>query len=1791
MPFEYQPWTYETIATRRARELAAHQALIDTAAPAILAPGSLEAVKAQQAVADMARPDARTATPSWMSDIGSSIRSSLAGPGDDDPIGKVLDAGGHVLRDLTSGSALADDIGGLVGAPGIGTRARKAIERIPIVGGPLATAADIATSPAALLTAGYGGAAAGALRGAGIVGKIAATAVEPLVEGGFAANVGAQAAAGAGATAAQEAVHHIVPEDAPMPVKIGADVAAMLAGGAAGVGGFRKVGRIAGEVMHPQVAEAGVFNHSPEDFATFAERTAGEHRRDVRALSEQQMDTMSLHLGRLVDAAVADPSKVGALDEELGIYQDVALPVLQKMRAELPAVPPSYAEGEAKLLDQKIAALGGGATTAAPNAYNDLTLARQELDDVTAGYQHMRQAAVDRNNLDDAAFAAKYPDLSDTSAEVLTANARDARYDVQTALENVQRLNPAIPDVAPGTPPNAGGSPPIGGGAQWASSYDFTTPERLTPDQASLLAPRGIGTSASGRAAIARAASSHETVGNLALKAFDQAAEVVRQDRQGVVGQYLDRVPGLAALRNVATPGRTLKDNVLETWVASNSAASEFRQMAYSAEEPLLRRIDQTFGEGVAAGGASPSVRFLGTPEQAALKDAAGKPITGTFADIAENPSLYDLTDEERAVIALKNQSDDELRQVANDGYGTQIEKAQVADGGAYVRRRDVSEAAQAALDAGGSQRGVTGAGKSKARTYDTIRERLAADPRFEPDLDMRRLVRDQHEESASAIEAVMLRAGMGGMTYPEAMAVAHPALARSWDVLHKQLQGLRATAGRLDERLYATVNRYLDDPSIQRTMGEPAPAAATDVNTIRSGEINTARLPELESLQAEIDRMRGTLTRNAAGDVLRNKANDTAMRSIGELEALADIRGAVDQSNGDVFAAFDLIDQQNQGLGRAVQVRDDTGLRAALQAKRRGDNRRARLSMTGDVDRYGDVIQGAEGGDDIYQIAQRRSEVLNDFVQEAAFDVDVQDAVSTYFESGMSPEDLDTLRKALDVRVGQSATGATGRNYGMTRDQVLEQARLAKAEIAKIAPMRKGAQLRDPATGEMFVPVQDGIYRYFPASDAKQINNLLKTSNNGLVKAAAQINATVLSGDVSPWTNQGMLSFLADPVATAKQVYSGIRAGHDTGDWLAPLRPEALVSAIQSDPSGWAHFAADIGHPIRFGNGTPEEFAGGLLGMLPKLAEKAGVAPGGALARGAETVSGKFNQLNEMLYSGLMQRAKAQYDGHIADLMAAGATESEARAAAADIVTKNIPNLNTRRLGMSAAQAEAWRAPFTSISFIRQPAALLAEAGTAFVKMGANQPLTLKERLAAKTVGRMAITATSLAASTAAADALLRGKDPVQAALDSINPTSGGFMSVYLPGTGARVALGGPFRAIIRAMAPGKVAIDGGGSVILPFAGIPNFVANRIQPTVRTVLDEVRNKDFYGNPIHSGAFPVNVLQGLGYALEGTMPLGATAAVNTATSLAGMPLPGQQRGQSLMDNITNTVGQFMGVNAQPPSATERLNQVTPGGDFYGAAPAVKEQVKAQHPDLWQAAVDAGPSPRRDAEVQRVRLKQQQETSDQQLLAGAITPVEWKKQRGDRMAEQRARLAQIYGDRPLTAGDVATGDPMKKYLYAIQQATDAKTGAVNFDAVDQQRAQFTPTENAYIDANAGASDTALSKMYRRTTADYYALPKYQGYTGAQASQIDALVAEAKSRAGGNDQAKALRALRTSNPDADPDVLAGARRAILGTLTQTTERKAYLRHNPDAAFLLGAAVDNTRAVTALQARLAG
>ena len=178
-----------------------------------------------------------------------------------------------------------------------------------------------------------------------------------------------------------------------------------------------------------------------------------------------------------------------------------------------------------------------------------------------------------------------------------------------------------------------------------------------------------------------------------------------------------------------------------------------------------------------------------------------------------------------------------------------------------------------------------------------------------------------------------------------------------------------------------------------------------------------------------------------------------------------------------------------------------------------------------------------------------------------------------------------------------------------------------------------------------------------------------------------------------------------------------------------------------------------------------------------------------------------------------------------------------------------------------------------------------------------------------------MAGTVAFLAGTSAATDALMTGKPVDQAILKALRD-----MKLTIPGTGASIPLGGPFRSFIRAALPKDIEVSGIGKVPVPFAGIPSWLLNRATPGIEVPVELLKNREtFTRRRIVTGDFPMNVVQGLTHTVTGGLPL--TAQSVTRGTLAG---------ESASDILVQRAGEVVGSSGRLRSPSEEEIEIYRG---------------------------------------------------------------------------------------------------------------------------------------------------------------------------------------------------------------------------------------------------------------------
>jgi hypothetical protein len=520
--------------------------------------------------------------------------------------------------------------------------------------------------------------------------------------------------------------------------------------------------------------------------------------------------------------------------------------------------------------------------------------------------------------------------------------------------------------------------------------------------------------------------------------------------------------------------------------------------------------------------------------------------------------------------------------------------------------------------------------------------------------------------------------------------------------------------------------------------------------------------------------------------------------------------------------------------------------------------------------------------------------------------DVKLNKAITTFLNSPAEDVDLADAQSALDVKL------AAGIRKGMGIEDIQKEIDGVRAQIKALRPAWEAANLKP------YVFVQQGIYRYFPAEQANIIRELLKVSNNGFLNFIENMRGTVFSGDLSPIIGvQTPVGILADPIGSLIQMGGGIKKAIESGNPLVSFTVEGLAKDIEKNPGEWAQFFSLLG---RIPGGAPQEFAGGFLSKIPG-----------------------FSKFTESTFLIVTRQTYNLYTKTWTSLVKGGMTELDAKVSASTIATQVFPLMSPEKLGQSKARHTLLRALPTSYSFIRKPAELYGNATKGFIKLITGQKAKTEEILSLKIILTMAATAIVVSALSQADRAKRRGESVEQAILDAINPdpNNGKFLSIMIGNT--RIPIGGPYRALFRAIYPKKLS---GVPVPLPFAGLPQYLWNRINPFMRVQLDLIRNQDYYGQKIRSGEIPEQIWRTLAYEFEGGIPLTAGSIVEALRTQ-----------MTTEEMITQAVGQFAGVNVitskwyEVQSLREKYAKSDYNLPYDGLNGAQRDDLMRNHSDL------------------------------------------------------------------------------------------------------------------------------------------------------------------------------------------------------------------------------------------------
>jgi hypothetical protein len=427
----------------------------------------------------------------------------------------------------------------------------------------------------------------------------------------------------------------------------------------------------------------------------------------------------------------------------------------------------------------------------------------------------------------------------------------------------------------------------------------------------------------------------------------------------------------------------------------------------------------------------------------------------------------------------------------------------------------------------------------------------------------------------------------------------------------------------------------------------------------------------------------------------------------------------------------------------------------------------------------------------------------------------------------------------------------------------------------------------------------------WLPREQAEAVQTFMTSREHEFFQTLERIKNTRLGGDGSPLLIQGSIGWALSPLDSARDIVMGLAKGAREGDVLRPFRSAALYQDMAADPARWLRFFTYIGHTPS--GGTPAEWRTGFLENLP-------------------IIGGKIEGMSDAMTNALLRGMEADFTEFTSMIVQRGFGLDEAAGAAADMVKMGWLQQNFDQLGVKSGRRAIERGLAISTTFIRNPINLMENAASGYLKLAASPlrlagsggqwtHLTPREQLATQMFAKMTGTFTGMAAISAAVTAEERGWDPGEAIQRAILDVNGPDWMVLWFGKDVKIPLGGPYRSLIRAVAPQPVEVAGGVEIPLPFAGIAKWAQARVTTSAGIAIDLIRNEDFGGNRIVTEEGVLMIAQALAYIGKNAIPI-----------VASSPLEALERGESFRQGIGRAAFEFMGQNPLTASEFERLER-------------------------------------------------------------------------------------------------------------------------------------------------------------------------------------------------------------------------------------------------------------------------
>lgn len=885
------------------------------------------------------------------------------------------------------------------------------------------------------------------------------------------------------------------------------------------------------------------------------------------------------------------------------------------------------------------------------------------------------------------------------------------------------------------------------------------------------------------------------------------------------------------------------------------------------------------------------------------------------------------------------------------------------------------------------------------------------------------------------------------------------PTLRARWQTLRASIAGARQTARRrtvrTTERMGEAARRGREEVAAEGRVERAGRSANEQVLADVLGR--TLATPELHRQHAAA--LRGRIVTTASGTPSRSATNRQVMQELGETEALADIRSALDAHPNDLDAALAQIEAQAERAGNYVQTRSDPSLRAQARQDARLEGR-----SRGGVLRGAGSLNASAPIEGPLEVQKAYADTLARSLDAGGRRLDVMAEASTDDVIKAAERELRVLQRE-SRRAATRARGASGRAgramaaEAETRqrlDSLLQQQDALRADYQR-------AQRKAAETPRGRGRIEGAPGHTFPEALADAVSDALRKQQpgRGLSADLQALNAVMrgfkATGEFSHLSIQLAIGAVRSPRRYGRATVIAMKAMKNPRVVGAYLRNFDATRPTQGLPTSriWASRGLQIG-------GSQTEFQVARSGPLSP-----GRIPG--VGRATRAFDRNFGVAGDVMRLELAD-AEAEFSlrsGRILD----------------DTELDRIAQTANRMTGWSPSTGFASRADAALATVNFAPRFLRARI-EAVAQLGSRDPRM--RQLARRTIGRYIAVATAMTVLINEANGERTDFNPVRN-FDGRWVKNGNFVRVR--------NIAGRDWSFLGAI-DGLLGIAVGvGDVPLALAAAPSagrgatkerLVGDVSSLITAPLLDFVRTlwtgRNAIGEPtgipelLMESVLPIGYIQGaegIGQVRDAQTPEGKAAAVAGGLGEAAI-----------------------GLRASPLSVTERLDLAAREMGLEGtfaAAPDDPRRIKASDA---QAVLDANPDLAQRRTEERVERGSEAGQNEQakatanaakqaavdRLEAGETGPqyVLEVFHRQDQMLAGKRDL--IYGDEGPRPDD-PNETPENRYYAAISRAEGAD-GEVDWEQVDAWRATIDPTDDKRIDEETGTGDIPY---VRRVTA--------------------------------------------------------------------------------------------------------